>query len=178
MLVYSDKCARAAGALSSRLDSQRGVGFLRDAETTVRNVARGIIGVAVIQAILAGTGFSIAGIPGAGLWAMLGLILCVVQIGLAPVSFLAVVYLYATASTFTATLFLIWSIFIGLLDNVLKPILLGKGAPVPMAVIFLGSIGGFIQSGIMGLFLGAVILSLAYKLLLAWLASEPEPENA
>jgi len=86
-----------------------------------------------------------------------------------------VIYVFSTASTIPAVLFLIWSIFTGTLDNVLKPIMLGRGVEVPMAVIFIGAIGGFISSGIIGLFVGAVVLVLGYKLFLAWLQETPTP---
>ena len=79
------------------------------------------------------------------------------------------IYVFATAETFTAVLFLIWSVFVTLLENVLKPILLGRGAQVPMAVIFIGAIGGFLAHGIIGLFVGAVVLALGYTLFRAWL---------
>ena len=136
---------------------------------TIRNVSRGIIGVAFIQATLAGIGFLIAGVPLAGLWALISLFLAIIQIGVTPVLIVVIIYIFSTASTLTAVLLTIWLILVGLSDNILKPLLLGKGAPVPMLVIFLGAIGGFIFSGFMGLFLGAIVLSIGYKLLQAWL---------
>ena len=81
-----------------------------------------------------------------------------------------VIYVFATASTGTAVMFMIWCAFVGLMDNVLKPILLGRGAAVPIAVVFIGVIGGFMAMGIIGLFVGAIVLSVGYKLILAWLA--------
>ncbi len=85
----------------------------------------------------------------------------------------AVLYVFATATT-KAVLFLIWCIIVGLIDNILKPILLGRGAAVPMLVVFLGAIGGFVTMGIVGLFVGAVVLSVGYKLFLAWLHHAPD----
>jgi predicted PurR-regulated permease PerM len=171
-LAASARSGRAASSLSKRLGDRKGLELLRDAEITVRNVARGILGVALIQAILAGIGFAAAGLPGAGLWALVALILGIVQIGVGPVMIVAVIYLFATASTLTASLFLIWTLLVVPLDNILKPILLGKGAPVPMLVIFLGALGGFFNSGIIGLFVGAVVLSLAYKLAILWVEGD------
>ncbi|HQC72552.1 MAG TPA: AI-2E family transporter, partial [Candidatus Competibacteraceae bacterium] len=104
-----------------------------------------------------------------GLWALLCLFLSVVQIGLLPVTLPMVIYVFFTADTGPAVLFMIWSILVGAMDNVLKPILLGRGVAVPMAVIFVGAIGGFLSSGIIGLFVGSVVLVLGYKLILAWL---------
>ncbi|MCB1766576.1 MAG: AI-2E family transporter, partial [Candidatus Competibacteraceae bacterium] len=140
----------------------------------VRSVTRGILGVALIQALLAGLGFMVMGVPGAGLWALLCLLLSVVQIGVIFVNLPIVLYVFSTADPIPAVLFLIWSIFVTLIDNILKPIVLGQGVDVPMAVIFVGAIGGFLSSGIIGLFVGAVVLVLGYKLFLAWLYPTPE----
>jgi predicted PurR-regulated permease PerM len=82
---------------------------------------------------------------------------------------------FSTADTFTAVIFLIWSIFVGLIDNVLKPVLLGRGVKVPMVVIFVGAIGGFLASGIIGLFVGAVVLALSFTLFKAWLKEPLQP---
>ena len=81
----------------------------------------------------------------------------------------AVIYAFATASTTKAVIFLVWCLIVGLMENVLKPILLGRGAAVPIAVVFLGTIGGFVAMGLIGLFVAAIILSAGYKLFLAWL---------
>ena len=169
VLVFSEQGAMAAHNLFIRMAGDQGGNFAKVTEVTIRNVARGIIGVAFIQAALAGLGFLAAGVPLAGLWALIGLLLAIVQIGVTPVSIVVIIYMFSTASTLTAVLLTIWLILVSLSDNVLKPLLLGKGAPVPMLVIFLGSIGGFIFEGFMGLFLGAIILSLGYKLILVWL---------
>jgi predicted PurR-regulated permease PerM len=163
-----------ARALAVRLAGERGADFAELAEATVRSVTRGILGVALIQSILAGIGFMAIGLPGAGLWALLCLLLSTVQIGIFPITLPIVIYVLATADTVPAILFLVWSLFVGTIDNILKPILLGRGVQVPMSVIFVGAIGGFITSGIIGLFVGAVVLVLGYKLFLAWLHDFPE----
>ena len=173
-LANAESSTKAVKEFAVKLSSDRGIELLHDAEVTVRNVARGIVGVALIQAILAGIGFAMAGIPAPGLWALLALVLGVIQIGVGPVMIVATIYLFSTTSGMVPVLFLIWSLIVGPLDNILKPILLGRGAPVPMLVIFLGSLGGFLQSGIIGLFVGAIVLSLAYKLLITWLHSESD----
>ena len=144
------------------------------AQLTVRNVAKGILGVAVIQTTLAGAGFVIVGIPLSGLWILICLILAIVQIGIMPVSLGAIIYAWSAFDTLTASLFTVWMIIVGISDNILKPIMLGKGAPAPMLVVFLGAIGGFIATGFIGLFLGAIILTLGYKLMLAWLDPDSE----
>lgn len=168
-LANSEAGAAFSSALATRLLGERGADFARLAEVTVRSVTRGILGVALIQSILAGIGFMAIGIPGAGLWALLCLLLSTVQIGIFPVMVPMAIYVLATTATVPAVFFVIWSIFAGTVDNVLKPILLGRGVEVPVAVIFVGAIGGFITSGIIGLFVGSVVLVLGYKLFLAWL---------
>jgi len=115
-------------------------------------------------------------VPAAGLWALLCLILSIAQIGIAPILILIIIYLFNTADTFTAVAFLIWSIPLSLIDNILKPILLSRGVKTPMAVIFMGAIGGLLSSGVIGLFIGAVILSLGYHLFLLWLNTDSSSE--
>lgn len=168
-LVYSEQGARAAQNFFIRLAGDQGGNFAKVSELTIRNVSRGIIGVAFIQATLAGIGFLVAGVPLAGLWALIALLFCIIQIGIFPVAIGVIIYMFSTASLLASILLTVWLVIVGLTDNVLKPILIGKGAPVPMLVIFIGAIGGFIFKGFMGLFLGAIVLSLGYKLLLAWL---------
>ncbi len=169
-LVFADSGANATRKIAIRLmGDDRGLETVVNAEITVRNVARGILGVAFIQAFLAGLGFLVAGIPGAGLWALISFLLALVQIGVGPVIIGVLIYAFLKLSTLTAILLMVWCAPLMVIDNVLKPILLGKGAPVPMLVIFLGSIGGFMSFGIIGLFVGAVVLSLGYNLFLRWL---------
>jgi predicted PurR-regulated permease PerM len=177
LLAKSDTGRRAADAIGWRLAGARGLRFVRLAESVVRSVSRGILGVALIQAILAGLGMLAAGVPMAGLWALVALLLAVVQIGAFPVLLPVMIYLFYTADLTTAVLFALWSLFVGSIDNVLKPVLLGRGAIVPMPVIFIGAIGGFIAAGIIGLFVGAVVLALGYELFLAWLAEVAPPDH-
>ena len=173
LLSHSSSGHSVAHALSIRLAGPRGADLVNLAEATIRSVARGVLGVAVIQSILAGLGFAAVGLPGAGIWALLCLILATVQIGVGPIVIPAVIYVFATGETVTAVLFAIWSVFLLVGDNILKPLLLGRGVDVPMAVIFLGAIGGLLMSGIVGLFVGAVVLALGYTLFKAWIAAPP-----
>jgi predicted PurR-regulated permease PerM len=168
-LAKSEEAGNTAHSIAHRLAGSHGFRFAQLTRAVIRSVFRGILGVAMIQATLAGLGMLAAGVPAAGLWALIGLLLSTVQIGVFPVMIPAAIYLFYTASTTTAVLFLIWTIFVGTIDNVLKPMLLGHGISVPMPVIFIGAIGGFIGQGIIGLFVGAVVLVLGYELLLAWL---------
>ncbi len=176
-MAHATGGGQMAKELFVRLAGPRGADFADIAKKTVRNVVKGILGVAIIQALLAGTGFLVAGVPGAGLWAFLCLLLAIIQIGIFPIVIPIIIYMFYNADTLTAWLLAGWLILVSILDNILKPILLGRGAPVPMLVIFLGAIGGFLSMGFMGLFVGAVVLSIGFKLLQAWL-SEISPPDA
>jgi predicted PurR-regulated permease PerM len=175
LLAHTQLGARTAHTLGIRLAGDQGADYIDVAEATVRSVARGILGVAIIQSLLAGLGFLFVGIPGAGLWAFIALFLSVIQIGVIPVTLPMVIYVFATADPVTAIIFLVWNIFVSAIDNLLKPVLLGRGVRVPMLVIFAGSIGGFLALGIIGLFTGAVVLALGYKLFLAWMEEAAKP---
>jgi predicted PurR-regulated permease PerM len=178
MLVFTDQSADATRNIAVRLMGERGIETVANAEVTIRNVARGILGVAFIQAFLAGIGFLVAGIPGAGLWALIGFLLAIVQIGVGPVIIGVLIYAYIKLSMMTAILLTLWCIIPMVIDNVLKPILLGRKAPAPMLVVFLGAIGGFISFGIIGLFVGAVVLSLGYDLFRIWVKNDNVKNSA
>ena len=144
---------------------------------TVGNVVKGIIGVALILAILNGILFMLAGIPYAGIWTLLVFVLGVLQLPLFFITVPIIVYMFATKEIMPAILWTVLLLVAGLSDNVLKPILLGKGAPVPMLVIFVGVIGGFMFSGFIGLFTGAIVMSLGYKLFVGWINSNNTEES-
>jgi predicted PurR-regulated permease PerM len=167
---------QVARALATRLAGEDGAKSVELAGATVRSVALGILGVALIQSVLAGLGCLVVGVPGAGLWALLVLILAVIQLPTIIVLGPIIVYVFYTASTTTAVVFAIWSLLVGISDAFLKPLLMGRGVDVPMLVIFIGAIGGFMASGIIGLFVGAIILALGYKLFLLWLKGDPQPQ--
>ena len=169
--------SQTARAIAVRLAGERGTRIVELAGATVRSVAQGILGVALIQTLLASLGFLVVGVPGAGLWALLVLILAVVQLPTILILGPIIVYVFSTSSTVTAVVFAIWSILVGISDAFLKPLLMGRGVDVPMLVIFIGAIGGFMASGIIGLFVGAIILALGYKLFLAWLNEDTLPER-
>ena len=178
LLANSEAAGRATRAVAKRLAGERGLEFASVAEQTVRSVASGILGVALIQALLAGLGFLVAGVPAAGLLTLICLVFGVIQLGVVIVLIPVVIYLFSTADMVTAVGFLIWAILVAPVDNILKPILLGRGVDVPMLIIFVGAIGGFLSAEIIGLFIGAVVLALGYKLFLAWLAQDSTPETA
>lgn len=169
LLAHAESGERMAKAIATRLAGRRGADFADLAEQTVRSVSRGILGVALIQSLAAGIGFMVAGIPGAGLWALLALVGSTIQVGIFPVMIPSMLYVIATADGVTIALYLVYGGFVSMLDNILKPIMLGRGVKVPMLVVFVGAIGGLLSSGIIGLFVGSVVLVLGYKLFQAWL---------
>jgi predicted PurR-regulated permease PerM len=169
LLVAAQSMGDTGERLIRRVAGPHGARFGRLAVATTRSVARGVLGVALIQALLAGLGLLLAGVPGAGLLTMLVLVLCVVQLGPLLVMLPAAIYLFATGDTLTAVVFSAWAVFVQLIDNVLKPILLGRGVDVPMLVVVLGAIGGLLAMGVIGLFAGAIILVLGYASIKAWI---------
>ena len=172
LLANAQAAYEVTCSLCSRIFGGKAPEFQQLIGATIRSVTSGILGVALIQSVLAGLGFLVAGLPGAGLWAVTFLVAAVLQVGvlvLVP----AVIYMFAISSTTKAVIFLVWCLFVALVDNFLKPLLLGRGVAVPMAVVFLGAIGGFVALGLIGLFVGAIVLSVGYKLFLAWLDQTP-----
>jgi predicted PurR-regulated permease PerM len=154
-----------------------GEDFTAIAGKTIRSVVQGVLGVAIIQSILGGIGILAIGISGAGLWALIILFLAIIQ--LPPVLVLGplAVYAFTIADTTPAAIFLVWSILVSGSDTFLKPLFLGRGVDIPMLVILLGAIGGMILSGIIGLFVGAVVLALGYKVFQALINVNISPEQ-
>jgi len=172
LLPGAANSAESSERIFRRLAGDQGSAFRQLATSTVRSVARGILGVALIQALLAGAGLAFVGVPAAGLLTVLVLMLCIVQLGPGLVMIPVAIWLFAAGdSQITAILFAIYTVPVILIDNVLKPILLGRGVAVPMLVIFLGAIGGFLSMGIIGLFVGSIVLVVGYTLLIEWLGS-------
>ena len=177
LLANAEAAAEATRLLFNRLFDEKGPEFQQLVGATIRSVTFGILGVALIQSAFAAAGFLIVGLPGASIWSAIFLFAAVLQAG-ALVIIPAVIYEFAIASSTKAVIFLIWCIIVGAMDNVLKPLLLGRGVAVPIAVVFIGAIGGFMAMGIIGLFVGAVVLSVGYKLFLAWLQGTPTVNQA
>lgn len=154
----------------NRLASGKGDEFMSMCVGTIRSVVKGILLVAIIQAALSYLGFIIIGLPGASLFALLVLIFAIVQIPalLAMIPAIAIVFSYA--DTTPAIIFTIYAIVVSLSDNFLKPMLLGKGLATPMLVILIGALGGMMLQGILGLFIGPVVLALGYQIYSTWVA--------
>lgn len=166
--------------MSAFVGPERGPGFADLSIMTIRSVAKGVLGVALIQAILSAIGLTLAGVPLAGIWAGIILVLAIVQLPpllvLAPIA----VWYFNVADPLPATIFLVFAVLVSFSDTVLKPLLLGRGLDTPMLVILIGAIGGAMTKGIMGLFEGAVILALGYELFMAWITPasiDTQPES-
>lgn len=177
-LLTSDKASdgKVVKTIFTNLIGKQGENFVELSVTTIRNVVQGVVGVAVIQAILAGVGIWAIGIPAAGLWAIIVMILAIMQLPLPLILAPLVIYAFTITETTPAVIFLIWGVFVSVCDTFLKPMFLGRGADVPMLAILLGAIGGMLLYGIIGLFVGAVILTLSYKVFRELLLhEEPKP---
>lgn len=158
--------------LSRFSDQKQGLQFTKLTTATIRSVAQGVLGVAVIQAVLSGTGMYFMDVPGWGLWTVIILILAVAQLPPLLVLVPVIIYVFSVADTTPAVIFMIWSLVVSMSDSFLKPLLLGRGMDTPTLVILLGAIGGMMLFGILGLFVGAIILALGYEIFMAWLAKD------
>ena len=171
-LVFFEWGQDSGRKIFRKIAGDRGEEFMHISLVTIRNVATGVLGVAVIQTSLMGVGLILADIPLAAVWIVVILIMTIAQIPVLLFNLFMIIYLFAFRDPFPAVLWSLYFVVMGLVDNILKPLIMGKGADVPMLVIFLGAIGGFMAFGFIGLFLGAILLSLAYKLYLTWVAME------
>ena len=178
-LLAADGGYRAALAIGSSLTGSGASGQkMTDLSIqTIRSVTKGVLGVAIIQSILAAIGLVAMGVPAAGIWTGAILMLAIMQ--LPPIIILGpiVIWVFSVADPVPATIFAVYAFVVSISDSFLKPMFLGRGVDVPMLVILIGAIGGAISSGIIGLFIGAVVLALGYQLLIAWMASEEEPDT-
>jgi predicted PurR-regulated permease PerM len=164
--------------LSSRLVSGRGEQFVALAAATIRTVSRGVVGISSLQALFAGVGVLLAGIPGAGLITSAVLILGIVQIGAGIILVPLVIWTWTTMPTTTALLFTAYMIPVSIMDNVLRPLVMGRGLQTPMLVILIGVLGGVIVHGFTGLFLGPIILAVIWELSTAWINERETTELA
>ena len=160
-----------------RVAAERGEEFVDLAGATIRNISRGIIGIAILQALLAGIGLLFAGVPAAGLFSFLVLLLGVIQIGPSVILVPLMVWSWFAMDTTTAILFTLYMVPVNLLDNILRP-LVAKGLKTPMLVILIGVLGGTLVHGIMGLFVGPIVLSIAWQLLAVWTQDAPKRVGA
>jgi len=178
-MAYGSSAHAAAKAIAMRMaGAEKGEALVALSTTTIRAVASGVIGIACVQALLLGAGFILVGIPAAGILALLVLVLGIVQIPAALISLPTIIYVfYSNDSTVVAVMFAVYALVAGSVDNILKPLVLGRGVDAPMPVILLGALGGIASRGIIGLFLGSVLLALGYQLFMAWVYRENEQSN-
>jgi predicted PurR-regulated permease PerM len=156
----------------SHVVPERSEYFLQLAAATIRAVSQGVIGVAVLQSLLAGIGLKLAGIPGAGLLALAVLVLVIIQVGTAIVLFPVIIWVWAAKDFTTALPLTLFLVVVGVLDNVLKPLVMGRGLTTPTPVIFIGVVGGTLAHGIVGLFIGPIVLAVAWELMAAWIRED------
>jgi len=168
MMAKADAAVSGTIQFVTRLTGKDGEAMVKIAGGTIRSVVQGVLGVAVIQSLLSGVGMLVMDVPGAGLWAGVILILAVMQVPPLLVLGPVIAYVFTTTSTVPAMIFMVFAILVSVSDTFLKPLFLGRGVAVPMPVILIGAIGGMILSGIVGLFVGAVILALAYQMVIEW----------
>lgn len=177
LMAFGQAGGRGSRAISARLaGSARGGELVRLSTATIRAVAQGVIGVAFIQALLVGLALLVAGIPWAGALAAIVLVLGIAQVPALIVTLPAILYIwssgdYSNAAAIAYTVLLFLS---GMADNVLKPLMLGRGVDAPMPVILLGALGGMATAGILGMFVGATLLALGYQIFMGWVAANPD----
>jgi predicted PurR-regulated permease PerM len=172
-----ETAARGVKRFARRLAGQHGEDAAILAAKTIRGVALGIVLTALIQSLLAGAGFAVAGVPAAVLLAAVIFIFALAQLPPFLVMAPAVVWLYWKGDPVWGTVLLVWTIVVSAIDNVVRPLLIRKGVDLPLLMIFTGVIGGLIAFGIVGLFIGPVVLAVVYSLIEAWVVGE-EPEPA
>jgi predicted PurR-regulated permease PerM len=168
LYAYGESAAAGVRAFARRLAGPRGNESVTLAGQSIRAVALGVVVTAMVQAVLGGIGLFVAGVPLAGFLTAVMFVLAVAQIGAGPVLIIATIWLYWKMDTTTATVFLVWAVFVGTIDNVLRPFLIKSGADLPLLLIFAGVIGGLLAFGVVGLFVGPVVLAVAYTELAAW----------
>lgn len=178
VMLYAQSGYSLSCSIAEKISSGRGRHLTDISVATIRSVTNGVIGVGVIQGILAGIGFFVMGLPHAGLLAAVVLITSIIQIPALVIIAPIVVWVFSFASPLPATIFAIYMLFAALSDNVLKPLLLGRGVDLPAIIVLFGALGGMVAYGVIGLFLGAVILGLGYTIISQWLQTSDGADMA
>jgi len=179
VMAYGESASRTSRGIFQRVAGlARGEALAELSTATIRAVALGVIGVAFIQAILIGLALLLAGVPAAGVLSIIALVLGIAQVPALIVTLPVIIYIwssgdYSNAAAITHTIILLVT---GMADNVLKPLMLGRGVDVPMPVILFGALGGIASGGILGMFVGATVLALGYKIFMGWVATDPDPD--
>ncbi|ABZ77003.1 protein of unknown function UPF0118 [Shewanella halifaxensis HAW-EB4] len=173
-MAHAEKSAAAVSTVAVRVAGKHGEEWTSLTAATIRSVLLGVVGVAFIQSILIGSALFTFSIPAAGIFTFIVFILGIAQLPPLLVVLPLIFYVFSTHDSTPATIFTVWVLIAGISDSFLKPMLMGRGVDVPMPVILIGAIGGMITAGIIGLFLGAVILAIWYELFITWLKTEEE----
>ena len=172
LYMHGETAGGAIIKFARKLAEDQGAKVVILAGQAIRAVAMGVVITAFIQSVMAGIGFAIAGVPFAMFLASVVFLLAVIQIGAGPILLIAIIWLYSKSTVLTATLFLVWSVLIMIVDNFVRPLLIRGGANLPLLLIFAGIIGGLISFGVVGLFVGPVVLAVSYTLMKAWMEEE------
>jgi len=171
------KLVAASKNIMARLIPQQSEDFVGLAGATIRTVSQGVIGIALVQSFLIGIALKLAGISSAGLLAFVVLVLGIMQLGAALVLIPCLIWIWATKAIAIALLLTVYLVVVGLADNVLKPLLMGRGLTTPMPVFFVGLVGGTLAHGIVGLFVGPIVLAVGWELAMAWIRDEKKRER-
>lgn len=168
-MVAAEGSTGVSEKVAQRVFGEGGTEWAVMGAATVRSVLQGVVGVALIQSLLVAIGLFAIGMPAAGVWTMVVLVLAIAQLPPIIVLIPIIIYVFSYAETTPAVIFAVWSVIAGGSDTFLKPMLMGRGLDIPMPIILIGAIGGMIAAGIVGLFVGAVVLAVWYKLFQAWI---------
>ncbi len=172
-LANSEGSVKASHSIARRIFGEKGQDWAALSAATIRSVVQGVLGIALIQAVLTAMGLIAIDMPAAGLLSLLVFFVAIIQLPLLLILGPIAAYVFYYTGTAPAIIFLVWSIFVSMSDAFLKPMLLGRGVDIPMLVILLGAIGGLMLAGIIGLFVGSVVLALGFRLFTAWLDDDP-----
>jgi predicted PurR-regulated permease PerM len=181
LMAYGEAGTRGSRSIFGRIvGNDRGEALAQLSTATIRAVAQGVIGIAFVQALLVGLALLVAHVPWAGVLAAITLVLGVAQVPALVVILPAIGYIWSSGSYShgTAIAYTIILLVSGMADNVLKPLMLGRGVDAPMPVILLGALGGMATGGILGMFVGATLLALGYQLFMSWVATNPDSDAA
>jgi predicted PurR-regulated permease PerM len=179
MMAYGEAGSATIERILKRLaGAEQGSRLAHLSTATIRSVALGVVGVALMQALILGIGFIWAGVPGAAVWALIVMLLGIAQLPALLVTLPVIGYIWWSSDATTMNIVYTLYLFIGgLADNVLKPLLLGRGVEAPMPVILLGALGGMVTAGMIGLFIGAVVLAVGYQIFTTWVAEADRPSE-
>ncbi|HEX4986125.1 MAG TPA: AI-2E family transporter YdiK [Burkholderiales bacterium] len=175
LYAHGEPAAEAVLMFARRVGGARGDKAVRLAAAAIRGVALGVVVTAIVQSLFAGLGLWVAGVPRPGLLLAVIFVLGVAQIGPLPVLLPAVGWLYWTGNVGWAAALLVWTVLVGTMDNFLRPVLIRRGVDLPLLLIIPGVIGGLIAFGVVGLFIGPVLLAVTYTLLESWIREDPAP---